>query len=286
VAEPPLDDAVLRQLCDVLAATDGGLTNKEIAELLARIGIRDPTPRNAGPGTYVVKNKRDRLYDALRLSQEETRSGDKALKFVKAALAPARYTQAPELFELRRREVNVPLAFASLSITEGGKLGRTTQATTLTDARRRAARLRHVLTDRNAHRRLLAACVDEIDDDNYFHAVLEGSKSLAAEIQRRTGNALDGVALIGETCERTQNNPIPLLALNRLETQTEKSRQDGFAAGLRAIFSAARNPTAHEPKILGTLAEEDAIDLLTQMSYLHRRLDECTHTGHLRTGPS
>jgi uncharacterized protein (TIGR02391 family) len=282
VAEPPLDEAVLREVCDLLAATHGGLTNTEIAELLARAGIRDPTPRTAGPGTYVAKNKRDRLYDALRLSQRETRSGDKALTFVKRALAPARYSRDPELLVSRRREVNVPLAFAALEVTEAGGLKRVTQAGTLTEARRRAARLRHILTDRDAHARLLAACVEEIDDDNYFHAVLEGAKSLAAEIQRRTGSHLDGVALITETCERTQKHPIPLLALNRLETQTERSRQDGFAAGLRAIFSAARNPTAHEPKILSALAEQDAVDLLTQMSYLHRRLDECIDTGHLR----
>src|SRR4051794_17200633 len=108
--EPPLDDAVLRQVCDVLGATDDGLTNREIAELLQIVGIADPTPRTAGPGTYIVKNKRDRLYDALRASQLQTKSSDGALLFVKAALAPARYTRTPEQFEFRRREVNVALA--------------------------------------------------------------------------------------------------------------------------------------------------------------------------------
>jgi Protein of unknown function (Hypoth_ymh) len=44
----------------------------------------------------------------------------------------------------------------------------------------------------------------------------------------------------------------------------------GLVEGLKAIVSAARNPAAHEPKILAYLDESDAIDLLTQMSYLHR----------------
>jgi uncharacterized protein (TIGR02391 family) len=74
-----------------------------------------------------------------------------------------------------------------------------------------------------------------------------------------------------------------MLALNTLETDTQKSRQNGLDVGVRAIFSAARNPTAHEPKVLSTMTEQDAVDLLTQMSYLHRRIDECTYTGHLRT---
>jgi uncharacterized protein (TIGR02391 family) len=282
VAEQPLDEAVLRRVCDVLGETNAGLTNKEIAQLLTAAKIRDPTPRSAGAGTYVVKNKRDRLYDALILSQRETKSADAALSFIKIAMSPARYGQEPEVFESRQHDLNMALAWASLALTDAGRLRRTTAATSLTDARRRAARLRHVLVDRDAHPRLLAACVDEIRDDNYFHALLEGAKSIATEIRRRTGSRLDGAPLVQATCERTPTHPVPLLALNRLETQTERSRQDGFAAGLRAIFSAARNPTAHEPKILGALAERDAIDLLTQMSYLHRRLDECTDTGHLR----
>jgi hypothetical protein len=37
-----------------------------------------------------------------------------------------------------------------------------------------------------------------------------------------------------------------------------------------------------EPKVVSTMSEQDAVDLLTQMSYLHQRLDECTDTGHLR----
>lgn len=74
---------------------------------------------------------------------------------------------------------------------------------------------------------------------------------------------------------------MPLPVLNSLRTQTERSRRKGLADGLRAVFSAARNPTAHEPKLLGALTELDALDHLTQVSYLHRRLDECTSMAHL-----
>jgi uncharacterized protein (TIGR02391 family) len=280
--EPPLDDAVLRQACDVLGDTSAGLTNKEIASLLADARITDPTPRDAGPGTYVVMNKRDRLYTALSAVQRETGAGNAVIQFIRKAMHPARYADAPALFEDRRHQLNVALSFASLELRETGAVHRTRTATTLTDARRRAQRLRGTLHERGAHPRLLAACVAEIRDDNYFHAVLEASKSLAEEIRRQTGSKLDGVPLVEATIQPTKANPVPLLALNRLESQTERSRQQGLDAGMRAIFSAARNPAAHEPKVLSTLTEQDAVDLLTQMSYLHRRLDECTYTGHLR----
>jgi uncharacterized protein (TIGR02391 family) len=267
----------------VLADTDTGLTNKQIDELLAAAKIRDPTPRSAGPGTYVSMNKRDRVYMALSTAQTQSGAGNVIVAFIHKAMHPARYASIPDVFEERRHQLNIAFSFDSLELHADGKLHRARAATTLTDARRRAQRLRTILQDRGAHPRLLAACVAEIRDENYFHSVLEGAKSLAEEIRRRTGSQLDGIKLVQETLQITAAHPVPLLALNRLQTETERSRQQGLEVGVRAIFSAARNPTAHEPKFLSTMSEQDAVDLLTQMSYLHRRLDECTDTGHLRT---
>lgn len=279
---PPaaLDDATLWSVCEILAATDGGLTNAELDRLLAQARVADPTPRTAGPGTVVMVSKRERLHRALSARQGADGHAGGVLHFVKLAMQPARYTASPQLFEDRRHELNVALSFAALRLEEDGRLVRVRAASTLSDARRRAQRLRQTLADRHAHPRPLAGCVDEIHDENYFHAVLEATKSLAEEIRRRTGLTTDGVPLVDAAFEQGRR-PMPLLALNSLRSQTERSRQHGLADGLRAVFAAARNPTAHEPKALGTLNELDALDHLTQISYLHRRLDECTSTAHL-----
>ncbi len=39
------------------------------------------------------------------------------------------------------------------------------------------------------------------------------------------------------------------------------------------LFQAFRNPTGHAPKITWVMSEQDALDLLSLVSYLHRRLD-------------
>jgi uncharacterized protein (TIGR02391 family) len=72
----------------------------------------------------------------------------------------------------------------------------------------------------------------------------------------------------------------PILAINSLQTETEKSEQKGFAELLKGCFGAIRNPLAHEPKILWN-GEDDAADYLSLISLLHRRLDDCvlTHPG-------
>jgi uncharacterized protein (TIGR02391 family) len=270
---PPLSPNVLRSIADTLAETDLGLSNTELQEVFSAANVRDPTP-TPPPGTYIRISKRDRLFNALATKQQADGHANSVLRFVKTAMDPARYTQNASRFDSRRDALNETLCFASLEITEEGKLRRVQQATTLSEARLRANRLRKHLVERRAHERLLSACVDEIRDENYFHAVLEGAKSLAEHIRQQTGLTTDGHRLISGAFE-TGGDQSPMLALNALQTDTERSRHRGLVEGLKAIISAARNPAAHEPKVLAQLNEADAIDLLTQMSYLHRQLDRC-----------
>lgn len=218
--------------------------------------------------------KRDRLFRALVAQQRKDRCCNAVLAFIRRALGPVRFHDAAGSFETLRDEVNVPLAFAGFSVNEAGQMTRKAKAATLSEARQRAMRLRSQLVDRGAHPRLLRYCVDEIEDDNYFHAVLEASKSLADEMRRRTGRSGDGVELVDTVFEAGKRGA-PLLALTAMSTDTEKSRQRGLANSLRGVFGSLRNPTAHEPKIRSTLSEQDAVDELCHMSYLHRRLDEC-----------
>jgi uncharacterized protein (TIGR02391 family) len=270
---PAIDVSIVRSLSEVIGRTEGGLTNKEIKEVLAAACIPDPTPP-APPGTYVAISKRDRLHNALIAQQRRDQCSNAILAFVGKALAPVRFHDSPGAFDSLRAEINVPLAFAGYYVDDAGKVHTKRQAETLSEARRRAMRLRSQLVDRAAHPSLLSYCVSEIDDDNYFHAVLEASKSLADEIRRRSGRTEDGVPLVDAVFE-TGKRGHPLLALNTMSTDTERSRQSGLANSLRGVFGSLRNPTAHEAKIKSTMTEQDAIDELCHMSYLHRQLDEC-----------
>ena len=44
------------------------------------------------------------------------------------------------------------------------------------------------------------------------------------------------------------------------------------------MFGVFRNVTAHAPKTKRPIKEEDALDLLSLASYLHRRIDGAAHT--------
>jgi uncharacterized protein (TIGR02391 family) len=269
----PLSQAVLRHLCEVIGDTSTGLTGREIGRLLAEAGIDDP-----GEMT-----KRDRLYEALSARQRRDGVANAVLAFLQCVMAPARFLNSPdEEFETWRTDLNSALSFASLTISEQGKVRQiSAPATTISEARKRASQFREELRQRGVHSAVLRACSDEIADNNYFHAVFETAKSLADRIRAETGLDADGVPLINKALGR--GSGLPMLAFNRLEDHTDESEHDGYANMLRGIFGAFRNTTGHRPKISWPMAKPDALDMMTTASMLHRKLDEAVVVPeHLR----
>lgn len=120
------------------------------------------------------------------------------------------------------------------------------------------------------HPVLLNFIGEELLQKNYFHAVLEATKSIYKRIQKLTLLKLDGTRLI-EVALSTNN---PYLIINNLSSESEINEQKGFVKLLSGITSMFRNPTAHEPKIEWTVSKEDAIDLFTIISFAHRKLDQ------------
>ncbi len=259
-AIPKLKETHLKALCDILGDTSEGLTGSQIGALLSQCAIDDPSPGIT---------KRDRLFDALRARQERDGCANNILNFVVTAMDPARYVGNADYFRTLRDHLNEALAFAGFILRDDGKLRPVTQATTLDEAQQRAGRLRAELTQRKVHHDVLQFCRAELLQNNYFHAVFEATKSVAEKIRQRTGLTGDGADLVDQAFGLSA----PLLAINSLRTETEQSEQKGFANLVRGMFGTFRNVTAHAPKITWPIDEQDALDLLSLVSYVHRRLD-------------
>ncbi|HBO0354376.1 TPA: TIGR02391 family protein, partial [Pseudomonas aeruginosa] len=168
-----------------------------------------------------------------------------------------------------RALLNQALAFAGLVVEQSGELSSVAIVQTLPEARRRAQELRADMEGRGVHPDVMRFCREELLADNYFHAVQEAVKSVADKIRILTGLADDGVALV----DRALAGDAPLLAINPRQTASERSEQSGFANLIRGTFGMFRNPTAHEARISWEMSKEDAEDLLTIVSLIHRRLD-------------
>lgn len=260
---PPFEDNVLERICDVLGHTSNGLTGSEIGKLLRRLGVADPMPN---------MTKRVRLFEALRQRQQEDQCGNQVVAFIQEVMNPVRYTGSAEYFEARRRELNAVLAFAGYELREDGKLRICQPAKTLSEAEVRADRLRAELGRRGIHHEVLQFCRAELLQENYFHAVLEATKSVAEKIRAKTGLTADGARLV-DLAFGLNESGMPLLAFNSLQTEAERSEHTGLMNLMKGVFGTFRNPAAHAPRISWNVSERDALDLLTIVSFLHRRLD-------------
>lgn len=257
---PPFNAQHLRAACQVLADTERGLTGSEIASLLQDCGVEDVSPS-------ITKWKR--LFNALAKAQNTHHVGNHLVMFINRALNPVTYARHKEKFTWRRNQINVVLAFSGLSVREDGKVVRGSVETTLRGARARAGALRTALEDRGAHPELIKYCRAELVDDNYFHAVFEAIKGVAERIRTMSGLTGDGAELVN-TALSTKS---PVLAINPLSTETEVSEQRGLGNLIVGLFGAIRNPSAHEPKVKWPMLEQDALDILSLVSFIHRKLD-------------
>lgn len=250
----------LEATCKVLAGTTNGLKGDEIGYILADMGIPDPDSR-------ITKWKR--LFNALALAQNTHQVGNHVIMFINRSMSPVRYTAIPELFAWRRDGLNVVLSFAGFCVREDGKVIHSTPETTLEGARARAGRLKSLLEARGTHAEVFNYCRAELLEENYFHAVLEAVKGLAQRLRDLSGLTTDGAELVN-TALSTKN---PIIALNSLKTETDTSEQKGIANLLIGLFCAIRNPTAHAPKVMWAMPEQDAIDVFALLSFVHRKLD-------------
>ncbi len=259
----PFSAQQIEAISKVLADTDRGLTGSQLGHILKQCFIPDPTPE---------MTKWKRLYNAFVEFQNKHEVGNHIIVFISRAMDPASYASNRELFLWRKDQLNIVLAFSGYSVGDDGKVRYASKVTTLDEALERAKRMESQLKQRNVHADVLKFCKAEIVAENYFHAVFEAMKSITSKIRTLSGLTGDGAQLVDEAFSLGKNNS-PVLAINSLVTETEQGEHRGFVNLLKGLYGVIRNPLAHNPKIEWNMSEQDALDILTTISLVHRKLD-------------
>lgn len=259
---PSFREGQIESLAKLLGECGSG---SDISRVLSNRGLVD----KSGQST-----KWKRLYWVFLDYQKQYHCANKIIDFIQSFMTPSRFVGRNEEFEANRQQLNTILAFSGLEYGQDGKFRECKTAKTLDEAEKRARTIRAKFQGRQIHPEVLKYCRPELLQDNYFHAVFEASKGLAQRIRDLSGVQADGAALIDKVFSIER----PVLAINSLRTETERSEHKGFALLMKGCFAAVRNPLAHGPKILWK-GEDDAADYLSLISLLHRKLDECIVTG-------
>lgn len=260
-AVPPLPDSTIEIISRILGeGSTGSLITRTFFSLKIQEQLNEST-------------KWKRLYFTLCHLQSLEKSANSVLKVTAQILAPALFAERIEEFYELKSRINTVLCLHGIEYKSDGTFCECPKAVSLDEAEKRARKIQSLLKGRAIHHEVLKYCQAELMQENYFHAVFEACKGLAQRIREKSGVDTDGDKLVNATFMGDD----PILAINSLRTETERSEQTGLGNLLKGCFSAVRNPRAHGPRLLWK-DENDTADLLTLISLLHRKLDNCYPT--------
>lgn len=174
-----------------------------------------------------------------------------------------------EKYESLRARPNQALLFSGMAVKESGELVEVDKVSTIGDAQRRSNELKAALLKRDIHPDVLAFCTAELLAENFFHAVTAATKSVAAKLRSKSDLTGDGSADV----DAALSGDSPKLIVNGFTSDSEKSEQQGLATLSKGVFCMFRNPAANEASIHWPMSVEDAADLISTVSLIHRRLD-------------
>lgn len=262
---PSFQEPYFENIC---RAVGEAITGSDVTTYLAEVGAAN---------TMEGRTKWKRLYQDLGHKQQQDRCGNNVVNFIQKSCHPSRFIQDEEKFRNFLSEINLALGFLGYEFTEKGQFRMGAKVETLSEAKERYSTLMAEIERRNLHQHLHQFCREELLKENYFHAVLEATKSINQRIRDLTGLTGDGDDLYNAAFvfkfNKNENRP-PRLALSMLDTESERSEQKGFHQLLKGISQTFRNPVAHSPKVLWGMEKEDAIDIFTTISLIHRKLDK------------
>ncbi|MCX6318077.1 MAG: TIGR02391 family protein [Bacteroidetes bacterium] len=261
-----IDSGTIEGLAKILGDTNQGLTVTELSKFIPEAGLRDVDPFNT---------KWKRLYNSFADYQNRNKNSNNILTFIALSINPSRFVGKNEKFEMIRAELNKRLSFIGLFLNESGILNPVKKATTITEAEERISRFKSKLESRNIHPKIYEYCNSELITENYFHSVFEAVKSVAEEIRKRTNLTLDGGELIDKVFSVTN----PLIKINSLKNETEQSEQKGFSNLIKGVFGMFRNTIAHSPKVIWTITEDEALDIMTIISLIHKKIGKSLNKG-------
>ena len=125
--------------------------------------------------------------------------------------------------------------------------------------------------DRHFHSLLVANSRKLFIQTNYFHAVFEAAKLYNKEVQRRSSSIKDGYQLMMDVFGENG-----CLKHNKGKTTTERDELNGIKFLSAGLMQALRNPTAHELALEWEITKMDCLDILSFISFLLRKLDDCS----------
>lgn len=108
---------------------------------------------------------------------------------------------------------------------------------------------------------------------HYFHAVFESAKAYNNAVKEKAQSSKDGQPLMLEVWGADKG----VLKVTPCQSETDRNVQDGIKFLSAGLMQAIRNPHAHETALDWPIGKDDAMDILSFISFLWRQLDKAVY---------
>lgn len=260
----PFSLSALEQLAKIIG---DNYTGSEITGFFQKAGF--PSIRHDGTTKWRF------VYNVFKQLQSDSYGAYQIAKVIEHLCNPEEHFGDAEGHKRVVSQVNEILSFYGLAINDKtGKILRAQNASAALRSREsEEARLfdaRGLHSEVRKHARLLFC------EGRYFHAVFESCKAFDKYVRDKSGLEKHGSELMSTAL--SLKGP---LKLNTQQTETERNEQEGIMHLCMGLMRAIRNPESHEPELDWAITKEDALDILSLISFLYRRVDKAVFYGGL-----
>lgn len=262
-----IDNNIIEEISKIIAEY---VTGSEITRLFSRLDFYDYDLHQ--PLTR-LSTKWKRLNHAIIEKCNEEKNTRPFFKLIEEILNPIYFQNEQELWYEAKRKVNFPLRFYGFEIDDSGKIIKTIETKTYSEAVSRSQNLLEKIEPYKIHKSVIKFCRPELLQKNYFHAIHEASKSTLNRIRDMNNSSADGAKLI--ELSFSTKNPSLIIKGNGIQSEKDRNEYNALKHLLLTINYFYRNTTAHEAKIYNPKSETDAITALTLISKAHDLLDNC-----------
>jgi uncharacterized protein (TIGR02391 family) len=257
----PFKPAALERIARIIG---NRYTGVQLAEFFKKAGF--PHYSHDGRSTKWVF-----VYGILQEIQSGNNGLTNVMRIIEQLCEPQEYFGIAAAYESVLKEVNEVLNLYGLIVKKNGKIAATDKTDTILlshedeDAKLFDSRSFHPEIEKHGQSLFLQR--------QYFHAVFECCKAFDKYVREKSKlDQLSGAGLMGTAFSLEKGR----LRLNALQTQTERDEQEGLKHLCMGLVNAIRNPGGHEPALDRPMTREDALDILSLISFLYRQVDK-TH---------
>ena len=214
------------------------------------------------------------LYTSLRKIQLQ-HGGERIIIFLEAVCNPQEYIGKDELFAAIRNDVNMVLKFYSRTMDENGVVQHRIDWKIPTSPQNEKEKL---FQRRSLHRYVVEHSKKDFIRGEYSSAVFECCKAFETLVRERSGiQEKTGADLM--LAAFSEKNPALKITMSSVSQQTRTNMQKGLMQLCAGLMSGIRNPVGHETKTNLPIEIDEALDILTLISYLVQRVERCESTG-------